>query len=87
MAALKWTAASVVVYFVAWCASYALMMISHGDGLAPGHLLEYFTLAWSFSGGEIPTFIWLGSLLLFVMLMAALLAARKMLRRKGESAV
>jgi hypothetical protein len=42
------------------------MFLSRGDGLDFSHYFEYFGLAWSFHGGELPSFIWLFSLIAFL---------------------
>ena len=86
--ALKWLAVSLAAYFVAWSLSYVLMMMSRGDSLAQGEFFfQYLALAWSFSGGELPTFIWAGSVVIFLVLMGLLLVVRKMFNRGRESAV
>jgi len=85
--ALRWMLILLSTYAIAWCSSYVLIMTSRSDGLALEHFFEYFALAWSFSGGELPTFVWLGSLLIFLVLIGLVLIAQKVLRRKHESAV
>ena len=47
-------------YMVAWTASYLFVFISRGDGLDLRYYVEYFVLAWTFRGFELPSFIWLG---------------------------
>jgi hypothetical protein len=53
------------VYLAAWTASYAVMFASRGDGLDFTYFFEYLRLAWTFSGGELPSFIWLFSIIAF----------------------
>jgi hypothetical protein len=63
---LKYVGVLVAIYFAAWTASYAFMFISPGDGLDFSHFFEYFRLAWTFRGGELPSFIWLFSVIAFL---------------------
>ena len=56
----------VAAYLSAWTASYAVLCVSRGDGLDFTHFFEYLRLAWTFSGGELPTFIWLFSIVAFL---------------------
>jgi len=55
-----------VVYLVAWTMAYAGMLLSRGDGLDFSYYFAYLGWAWIFRGGELPTFIWYFSLLLFL---------------------
>lgn len=55
-------------YLVAWVVAYSAIMLSRGDGLDFSHLVEYFVLAWTFGGGELVSFIWFLSLVIFVLL-------------------
>jgi hypothetical protein len=48
-------------YLIAWLLSYIVVM-----GVDFRFVAEYFKLGWTFSGGEYPTFIWIGSVFLFV---------------------
>ena len=63
---LRYAAVLVVVYFAAWTASYAAMFVCRGDGLDFSYFFEYLGLAWTFSGGELPSFIWLFSVIAFL---------------------
>ena len=66
---LRYTVYTVVlaaVYFAAWTASYAFMFLSRGDVLDFKYFSQYFRLAWTFSGGELPSFIWLFSIIAFL---------------------
>jgi len=62
----RYTVVLAAVYFVAWTASYAVMFVSRGDGLDFTFFFEYLRLAWTFSGGELPSFIWLFSIIGFL---------------------
>ena len=53
-------ALGVVGYLGCWL--FAYWAVVPGDF---SHVLSYFIMGWTFSGGEYPTFIWLGSLVLF----------------------
>ena len=53
------------LYLACWIASHCLVFLSDGEGLGLEYLSSYFILAWTFSAGELPTFIWIGSVLLF----------------------
>jgi hypothetical protein len=63
---LRYAIVLAVVYMAAWTASYAVMFVSRGDGLDFTHFFEYLRLAWTFSGGELPSFIWLFSVIAFL---------------------
>src|SRR5262245_1516862 len=54
------------VYVAAWTVSYAAVLASRGDGLDFTWYFEYWGLAWTFRGGELPSFIWLCSIIVFV---------------------
>jgi hypothetical protein len=45
---------------------YVFMFLSRGDSLDFSYSFQYLCLGWSFSGGEIPTFIWWFSMAGFV---------------------
>ncbi len=61
------------VYLAAWTASYAIMFAYRGDGWDFTYFFEYLKLAWTFRGGELPSLLWLFSIILF--LPAAVLSA------------
>ena len=63
---MRYALVLVAVYFAAWTASYAAMFVSRGDGLDFSYFFEYLGLAWTFSGGELPSFIWLFSVIAFL---------------------
>ncbi len=63
---LRYAVVLFAVYLAAWTASYAVISVSRGDGLDFTHLFEYLRLAWTFSGGELPSFIWLFSIVAFL---------------------
>lgn len=56
-------------YPLSWLFAYVLVMGASGDGLDLSHLFEYLRDAWTFSGGELPSFIWFASLAIFAALM------------------
>ena len=63
---LKYTLVLVAVYLAAWTAAYAIMLMSRGDGLDFRNFAEYLWLGWTFKGGELPTFIWIFSMIAFL---------------------
>ena len=63
---MRYAVVLVAAYLVAWTAAYAVMFVSRGDGLDFTHCFEYLGLAWTFSGGELPSFIWLYSVIAFL---------------------
>jgi len=63
---LRYAVVLIAAYFAAWTASYAVMFLSRGDGLDFTYFFEYLRLAWTFSGGELPSFIWLFSIITFL---------------------
>ena len=70
---------------VAWTVSYLFVMVSRGDGLDFSYYLEYFELAWTFNGFEIPTFIWLFSIVAFLPLATlAVILTRKYARQQHD---
>jgi hypothetical protein len=62
----KYAIVLVAIYLATWTASYAAMFVSQGDTLDFSHYFEYFRLAWTFRGGELPSYIWLSSLIAFL---------------------
>ena len=42
------------------------MFVSRGDGLDFTNFFEYLEYAWTFSGGELPSFIWFYSVIAFL---------------------
>lgn len=63
---VKKVATALLAYPACWIAAHCAPMLSRGDGLALDHLLPYFRAAWNFSGGELPGFIWLLSIALYI---------------------
>ena len=57
---------TLVVYFLAWTVSYSIIFFSGFDELDFTYYFEYLFLAWTFSGGEYPAFIWFFSIVLFI---------------------
>lgn len=79
------TLASVVVgtagYLFVWVLAYALTMLSRGDRLSFHECYDYFTLAWTFQAGELPGFIWLLSVVGFLLLFGGALLVKMKTRR------
>lgn len=63
---LRYTVVLAAVYLAVWTASYAIMFVNRGDGLDFTYFFEYLRLGWTFSGGELPTLIWLFSIIVFL---------------------
>jgi len=63
---LKYPLALLATYMIAWTVSYLFAMVSRGDGLDFRYYFECFVLAWTFNAFEIPTFIWLFSIIAFL---------------------
>ncbi len=61
----RYAVALSAAYIVAWTASYIFMFISRGDGVDFRYYVEYFVLAWTFRGFELPGFIWFFSIVAF----------------------
>jgi membrane protein implicated in regulation of membrane protease activity len=55
-----------VVYLAAWTMAYAGIFLSRGDGLDFRYYFAYLGSAWTFRGGELPTYIWYFSFILFL---------------------
>jgi len=65
------------VYLAAWTTSYGAMFLSRGDGLDFRYFFEYLVLAWTFRGGELVTFIWIGSLVVYLPSVSVIFLLRK----------
>lgn len=84
MSLLRYIVLLVAAYLAAWTVSYAFMFVSRGDGLDFTYFFEYFRLAWTFSGGELPSFIWLFSIMVFLPLAGlSMYALSRFKRRKN----
>ena len=62
----RYALALVATYLAAWTISYVVIFVTRGDGLDFAHSFEYLRLGWTFSGGELPSYIWLFSVILFL---------------------
>ncbi|GMU66326.1 MAG: hypothetical protein AMXMBFR36_26000 [Acidobacteriota bacterium] len=80
MATLRATGAFLAWYVTAWLLAYLVVM-----GFEVRYVWQYFSLGWTFSGGEIPTFIWFLSLVVFSVGVAAYLALRHLRQREVAS--
>jgi hypothetical protein len=63
---LKYVFVLFAVYLAAWTVSYTAIMSSQGGALDSTYLVEYLRLAWTFNGGELPSLIWLSSIIAFL---------------------
>ena len=82
MSYLKYVVVLAVIYFATWTTSYLIVFVSRDGGLDFSHYVEYLVLAWTFRGGELPTFIWLFSIIAFLPL--AVLAIRILRKYKDQ---
>lgn len=58
-------------YLLSWTIAYILTFILRGEAMDFRFVIDYFFLAWTFQGYELPTFIWFLSLLIFAVLYLA----------------
>ena len=75
----RYTAALVAAYAIAWTAAYVGIFLSRGDGLDFRYFVQYFVFAWTFRAFELPGFIWIFSIVIFLPLSFGAVA---LLRRK-----
>jgi hypothetical protein len=52
-------------YLLSWFLAYVLTFLLRGDTLDFGFFIDYLFLAWTFTGFELPMFMWLTSLVIF----------------------
>ncbi len=78
----KWVLLSLSLYAVAWTISYVGMFLLRGDGLSAQYYFEYLMLGWSFSGGELPSYIWLYSMVIFLAMITSVVIAKCFCRKK-----
>jgi hypothetical protein len=76
---IRYAAALVGAYAIAWTAAYIGIFVSRGDGLDFRYFVQYFVLAWTFRAFELPGFIWIFSIVIFVPLSVGAVA---LVRRK-----
>ncbi len=65
---------AIAAYIPCWAVAHCAVMLSRADGLSLGYLIPYFKQAWIFSADELPSFIWVISLVLYALLLAFWLA-------------
>jgi hypothetical protein len=85
-AKFKFAIAAAVAYAFAWSASYVLVMGAGSGSVDFGHYFEYLGFAWSFSGGELPTFMWFASIAIFAGIAVVAYLVRKVRNRERASA-
>jgi hypothetical protein len=69
-------------YTVAWTGSFTLMFWLRGETPPWDLFVSYFRRAWTFRAGEIPSFIWLWSVIAFVPLAVVSVAVVRRLGRQ-----
>ncbi len=84
---LRYSIALLVIYLLAWTVSYAFVLHSRGDGLNFSYFIQYFVLAWTFNGFELPTFILIFSIVGFLPVAAfIIILMRKHDKQRGNIA-
>jgi hypothetical protein len=53
-------------YVLSWFLAYVLTLLLRGDTLDFGFFLEYLVLGWTFTGFELPMFMWMFSIIIFL---------------------
>jgi hypothetical protein len=53
-------------YVLSWFLAYVLTFLLRGDSLDFGYFLEYLFLGWTFTGFELPMFMWMFSIVIFL---------------------
>jgi hypothetical protein len=53
-------------YFLSWSLAYVLTFLLRGDTVDFGFFFEYLILGWTFTGFELPMFIWMFSIVIFL---------------------
>jgi hypothetical protein len=74
---------AILAYSACWLTAHSSVMLLRGDGASLDYLLSYFAAAWSLSGGEIPTAIWLLSSGLYSLFLLGWLGCRLSRRRRS----
>ena len=81
MSVLRFMIALVGTYVFAWTASFIFMFASRDEATPWDLYFPYLRVAWTFRAGEIPSFIWLYSVVVFVPLSTLVVIV---LRRLGR---
>ena len=82
---IRYAAALLVAYAIAWTAAYTGTFLSRGDGLDFRYFVQYFVLAWTFRAFELPGFIWIFSIVIFLPLSAGAVALVRRKRHFSQS--
>ena len=82
----KWSFLSLLLYAAAWTLSYVGVFSARGDSVSFDYYFAYLALGWSFSGGELPTFMWLLSIVVFLVLLAGVLVSNRVRRQRQKYA-
>ena len=72
--------ALIVTHLAAWTITFLTFV-----GFAPELAFAYFTDAWTFSAGELPSLVWLYSWSLFLILLRLYLGARWLVARRART--
>lgn len=72
----------IVAHLAAWTITFLTFV-----GFAPQLAFAYFSDAWTFSAGELPSLVWLYSWSLFLILLCLYLGARWLVARRARTAL
>lgn len=81
MKAIRIAALVVIAHATAWTTTFLAVV-----GFAPELAFAYFTDAWSFSAGELPSLVWLYSWCVFLVLLCCFFGARWLIIRRAANA-
>jgi hypothetical protein len=68
-------------HLVAWAITFVVLV-----GPSPKLVPSYFVMGWSFSGGELPSFVWLYSWGVFLVLLGVFFATKRLIARRAANA-
>ena len=63
---LRYAGTLLGAYLVAWTVAFILVFLLRGESPPWNLFVRYFQMAWTFQAGEIPSFIWLSSVIIFL---------------------
>ena len=78
---LRITVALLLAYLLIWTVCFAVVFVLGGEMVPWDSYLTYFMLAWTFRAGEMPTFIWWSSFIVFVPTAVLVFMATSRVRR------
>jgi hypothetical protein len=81
MIAVRIAVLLICAHLAAWSITFLAVV-----GLSPEVAFDYFTDAWSFSAGELPSLVWLYSWCVFLILLGLFFGVRWIIARRGANA-